>query len=151
VSRCQCPCSTDPCERLAPPLVPTSAMLRLGSVRIYLCCEHFTGATRATGVGPVEQKIRRFAYVQRGGERSQQSSINVALCLHLIRIPTFCSYLMALRLQTTRSMISPCDLSHIEVLFVKVHVFVLLLFATLPECSQNQTAISDTLRLLSYF
>ena len=39
----------------------------------------------------------------------------------------------------------------IEVLFVKVHVFVLLLFATLPDCSQNQTAVSDTLRLLSDF
>ena len=39
----------------------------------------------------------------------------------------------------------------IEVLFVKVTVFILLLFATLPECSQNQTAVSDTLRLLSDF
>ena len=39
----------------------------------------------------------------------------------------------------------------IEVLNVKVHVFVLLLFATLPDCSQNQTAVSDTLRLLSDF
>ena len=38
-----------------------------------------------------------------------------------------------------------------EVLNVKVHVFVLLLFATLPDCSQNQTAVSDTLRLLSDF
>ena len=37
----------------------------------------------------------------------------------------------------------------IEVLNVKVHVFVLLIFATLPDCSQNQTAVSDTLRLLS--
>jgi hypothetical protein len=42
-------------------------------------------------------------------------------------------------------------LNLVEVLFVKVHVFVLLLFATLPECSQNQTAVSDTLRLLSDF
>jgi hypothetical protein len=40
---------------------------------------------------------------------------------------------------------------HIEVLFVKPTVFILLLFATLPECSQNQTAVSDTLRLLSNF
>ena len=40
---------------------------------------------------------------------------------------------------------------HIEVLFVKPTVFILLLFATLPECSQNQTAVSDTLRLLSDF
>ena len=40
---------------------------------------------------------------------------------------------------------------YIEVLNVKVHVFVLLLFATLPDCSQNQTAVSDTLRLLSDF
>ena len=28
---------------------------------------------------------------------------------------------------------------------------VLLLFASLPDCSQNQTAVSDTLRLLSDF
>jgi hypothetical protein len=39
----------------------------------------------------------------------------------------------------------------IEVLFVNVTVFILLIFATLPECSQNQTAVSDTLRLLSDF
>jgi hypothetical protein len=43
----------------------------------------------------------------------------------------------------------------IEVLFVKrlvkVTVFILLLFATLPECRQNQTAVSYTLRLLSDF
>jgi hypothetical protein len=39
----------------------------------------------------------------------------------------------------------------IEDLFVKVTVFILLLFATLTECSQNQTAVSDTLRLLSDF
>jgi hypothetical protein len=44
------------------------------------------------------------------------------------------------------------DVYHaIEVLNVKVHVFVLLIFATLPDCSQNQTAVSDTLRLLSDF
>jgi hypothetical protein len=43
------------------------------------------------------------------------------------------------------------DRHHIEVLFVKVHVFVLLIFASLPDCSQNQTAVSDTLRLLSDF
>jgi hypothetical protein len=41
--------------------------------------------------------------------------------------------------------------SIIEVLNVKVGVFILLIFATLPECSQNQTAVSDTLRLLSDF
>jgi hypothetical protein len=41
--------------------------------------------------------------------------------------------------------------SDIEVLFVKVHVFVLLLFASLPDCSQNQTAVSYTLCLLSDF
>jgi hypothetical protein len=40
---------------------------------------------------------------------------------------------------------------HVEVLNVKVHMFVLLLFASLPDCSQNQTAVSDTLRLLSDF
>jgi hypothetical protein len=39
----------------------------------------------------------------------------------------------------------------IEVLNVKVHMFVLLLFASLPDCSQNQTAVSYTLRLLSDF
>jgi hypothetical protein len=39
----------------------------------------------------------------------------------------------------------------IEVLNVKVGVFILLIFATLPECRQNQTAVSDTLRLLSDF
>jgi hypothetical protein len=41
--------------------------------------------------------------------------------------------------------------TRIEVLNVKVGVFILLIFATLPECSQNQTAVSDTLRLLSDF
>jgi hypothetical protein len=30
-------------------------------------------------------------------------------------------------------------------------VLVLLIFAPLPDCSQNQTAVSDTLRLLSDF
>ena len=39
----------------------------------------------------------------------------------------------------------------IEDLNVKVHVFILLLFASLPDCSQNQTAVSDPLRLLSDF
>ena len=39
----------------------------------------------------------------------------------------------------------------IEVLNVKVGVSILLLFASLPDCSQNQTAVSDTLRLLSDF
>jgi hypothetical protein len=39
----------------------------------------------------------------------------------------------------------------IEVLNVKQNVFVLLLFASLPDCGQNQTAVSDTLRLLSDF
>jgi hypothetical protein len=42
-------------------------------------------------------------------------------------------------------------LTTIEVLNVKVHMFVLLIFASLPDCSQNQTAVSDTLRLLSDF
>jgi hypothetical protein len=40
---------------------------------------------------------------------------------------------------------------YIEVLFVKPTVFILLLFATVPECSQNQTAVSDILRSLSNF
>jgi hypothetical protein len=40
---------------------------------------------------------------------------------------------------------------HIEGLNVKVGISVLLLFAPLPDCSQNQTAVSDTLRLLSDF
>ena len=39
----------------------------------------------------------------------------------------------------------------IEVLNLRPAVSVLLLFATLPECSQNQTAVSDSLRLLSDF
>jgi hypothetical protein len=39
----------------------------------------------------------------------------------------------------------------IEVSNVKVGVFILLHFASLPYCSQNQTAVSDTLRLLSDF
>jgi hypothetical protein len=39
----------------------------------------------------------------------------------------------------------------VEVLNVKVGVFILLLFASLPYCSQNQIALSDTLRLLSDF
>jgi hypothetical protein len=39
----------------------------------------------------------------------------------------------------------------IEVLFVKQTLFILILFASLPDCSQNQTAVSDTLRLLSDF
>jgi hypothetical protein len=43
------------------------------------------------------------------------------------------------------------DGGHIEILNVKVGVFILLLFASLPDCSQNQTAVSDTLRLLSDF
>jgi hypothetical protein len=30
-------------------------------------------------------------------------------------------------------------------------VSVLLIFASLPDCSQNQTAVSDTLQLLSDF
>ena len=40
---------------------------------------------------------------------------------------------------------------YIEVLDVKVHVFILLLFASVPDCTQNQIAVSDTLRLLSDF
>ena len=43
------------------------------------------------------------------------------------------------------------DFITIEVLNVKVGVSILLLFASLPDCSQNQTAVSDTLRLLSDF
>jgi hypothetical protein len=31
----------------------------------------------------------------------------------------------------------------IEVLNVKVTVFILLLFASLPDCAQNQTSVSD--------
>jgi hypothetical protein len=38
-----------------------------------------------------------------------------------------------------------------EVLDVKAVVFILLLFAPLPDCSQNQTAVSYTLHLLSDF
>jgi hypothetical protein len=39
----------------------------------------------------------------------------------------------------------------IEVLNVKVTVFVLLLFASLPDCGQNQTAVSDEQQSLSDF
>jgi hypothetical protein len=39
----------------------------------------------------------------------------------------------------------------IEDLFLNPAVLVLLIFAPLPDCSQNQTAVSDTLRLLSDF
>ena len=40
---------------------------------------------------------------------------------------------------------------YIEVLFVKVTVFILLLFASLPDCGQNQTAVSDEQHSLSDF
>jgi hypothetical protein len=43
------------------------------------------------------------------------------------------------------------NLVAIEVWNVKVGVFVLLLFASIPDCSQNQTAVSDTLHLLFDF
>jgi hypothetical protein len=39
----------------------------------------------------------------------------------------------------------------IEDFFLNRAVSVLLIFASLPDCSQNQTAVSDTLRLLSDF
>jgi hypothetical protein len=39
----------------------------------------------------------------------------------------------------------------IEDLFLIPAVSVLLIFASLPDCNQNQTAVSDTLRLLSDF
>jgi hypothetical protein len=39
----------------------------------------------------------------------------------------------------------------IEDLNLNPPVSVLLIFASLPDCSQNQTAVSDTLRLLSDF
>jgi hypothetical protein len=39
----------------------------------------------------------------------------------------------------------------IEVLNVNAGVSVLLIFASLPDCSQNQTAVFDTLRSLSDF
>jgi hypothetical protein len=44
-----------------------------------------------------------------------------------------------------------CILVYIEVLNVKVGVSVLLVFASILACSQNQTAVSDTLHLLSDF
>lgn len=53
------------------------------------------------------------------------------------------------RLQYLYAITRPRDC--IEVLNLRPPVSVLLLFATLPECSQNQTAVSDTLRLLSDF
>ena len=40
---------------------------------------------------------------------------------------------------------------HIEDLFLRPAVSVLLLFVTLPDWTQNQTAVSDTLRLFSDF
>ena len=46
---------------------------------------------------------------------------------------------------------SKAGCSPVEVLNVKVHVFILLLFALLPDCSQNQTAVSVTLLVLSDF
>jgi hypothetical protein len=39
----------------------------------------------------------------------------------------------------------------IEDLNLNPPVSVLLIFASLPDCTQNQTAVSDTLRLLSDF
>ena len=44
-----------------------------------------------------------------------------------------------------RYFISAHNIINIEVLNVKVGVSVLLLFASLPDCSQYQTAVSDTL------
>jgi hypothetical protein len=41
--------------------------------------------------------------------------------------------------------------STIEDLNLNPPVLVLLIFAPLPDCSQNKTAVSDTLRLLSDF
>jgi hypothetical protein len=46
---------------------------------------------------------------------------------------------------------SPLMFLSIEVLNVEVGVSVLLIFASLPDCSQNQTAVSDTQHLLSDF
>jgi hypothetical protein len=40
---------------------------------------------------------------------------------------------------------------HVEVLNVKVGVFMLLFFASLPDCSQNQTAVSHAQHSLFYF
>ena len=40
---------------------------------------------------------------------------------------------------------------YIEVLFVKQTMFILILFASLPDCSQNQTAVSDEQYSLSDF
>jgi hypothetical protein len=46
----------------------------------------------------------------------------------------------------------PCISSiDIEVLNVKVGMFILLLFASLPDCSQNQIAVSDAQHSLSDF
>jgi hypothetical protein len=41
--------------------------------------------------------------------------------------------------------------TYIEVLNVKVSLFILLLFAALPDCGQNQTAVSDEQYSLSDF
>ena len=40
---------------------------------------------------------------------------------------------------------------NLEDFFLRPVVSVLLLFTSLPDCSQNQTAVSDALRLLSDF
>jgi hypothetical protein len=42
-------------------------------------------------------------------------------------------------------------IDYIEVLFVKVTLFVLILFASLPDCGQNETAVSDEQYSLSDF
>jgi hypothetical protein len=41
--------------------------------------------------------------------------------------------------------------SRISAQALLVNVFILLLFESLPDCGQNQTAVSDTLRSLSDF
>jgi hypothetical protein len=42
-------------------------------------------------------------------------------------------------------------LYNMEVLYVKVGMFILLLVKSLPDCSQNQTAVSDEQHSLSVF
>jgi hypothetical protein len=47
---------------------------------------------------------------------------------------------------TPRTSVEAISNTSIEVLNIKVGLFILLLFASLPDCDQNQTAVSDTLR-----
>jgi hypothetical protein len=59
------------------------------------------------------------------------------------------------RIPVYRARISECctkfSTCSIEVLNVKVTLFILILFVSLPDCGQNQTAVSDEQYSLSDF